>query len=279
MFGFGILPLILVAGGLYFVMRKDDAPAGGGGVAPVPSKELLTGDGLAKRFEADLTAFKVADPTFTNEKEARESFYGGDNRPRALAMMEFVASSYVGNPLSEVPISEAARKAALSLAVDYRDQFEFLEKKGELAQKLMDETVALLKGFAKIVADAGSDPAKKAEAMKAMSDAKVYAGVDRASRDLIVDTPIIAQLAGSVIAGADTVVAANILDAKSGLPVGTAQVSVSSSYRMQSAAQTLPTGITVDAFIGRIVEGTITGDGKVFDLKGLYPVVFAPRAP
>lgn len=279
MFGFGILPLILVAGGLYFVMRKDgDAPAGGG-AAPVPSKELLTADGLAKRFEADLTAFKVADPTFTNEKEARTSFYGGDNRPRALAMMEFVASSYVGNPLSEVPISEAARKAALALAVDYRDQFEFLEKKGELAQKLMDETVALLKGFAKMIQDAGADPGKKAEAMKAMSDAKVYAGVDRASRDLIVDTPIVAQLAGPVVAGADTVVAANILDAKSGLPVGTAQVSVSSSYRMQSAAQTLPTGVTVDAFIGRIVEGTLTGDGKVFDLKGLYPVVFAPRAP
>lgn len=273
MFGLGLFPLILVAGGLYFVMRKSDAPAagGGGGVTPaLPAKDLLTADGLAKRFEADLAAFKAAEPSFKDESEARKSFLGGDDRPRALAMMEFTATSFIGNPLSEIPLSEAARKAALSLAVDYRDQFEFLSKKGELAQKLMDETAALLKVF--VAAKAADDP-------KVASDPKVYAGVDRASVALIVDTPFVAQVATSVIAGPDSVMMANIFDTKSGAAIGTAQVSLSSDYHMQSGTQTLASGVTIDAYIGRIVEGSVTGgDGKVFDLKGLYPVAYAPRA-
>lgn len=262
---FSFLPILLLAGGIYFITRKgaDAAPAGGGGGVVAPPKELVTSTSVAAKFEKDMAALKAADPTFkgTEEKMARESFFGGDDRPRALGMMEFVAVAIVGNPLSPTTYSEAARKAAAELAIDFRDQFIVMGGRGDLADKLMVATKALIEKF-KITPTASADPA-------------AFSDVDKASVALIVgNTPFAAQSKEPVLSAGSY--SSQLVDLKSGTEVGAAQVNLSGDFHLRSLSQKLGSDV-FEAYIGRVAVGSVTGAAGSTDVAGSYVIAFAPR--
>lgn len=260
MFGLGILPLLLLAGGVYFVTRKgDSAAAVKPGVPPVvapPPAEPLTSVTLAKRFNTHLQAFKAADPTFKDEKAANDSFFGGDDRPRALAMAEFAATASIKNPM--MIYTDAARKAAADLAIDYRDQFQLMHGTGDLADKLLAE----VKAFGE----------KVSVDEKVWADQAALTGIDKASVALVVDSPLVAQTPEIVVAGPDAAYGANLVDTKTATVVGSSSVNISSDYRLRSMVTTLEDGKMVGAYIGRVIDASLP------EAKGRYVVIFAPLA-
>lgn len=260
MFGLGILPLLLLAGGVYFVTRKGDSaaasPAGPPAPPPGPPAEPLTSVTLAKRFNAHLQAFKAADPTFKDEKAATDSFFGGDDRPRALAMAEFAATASIKNPM--MIYSDAARKAAADLAIDYRDQFQLMLAKGDLADKLLAE----VKAFGE----------KVSVDEKVWADQSALSGIDKASVALVVDSPLVAQTPDIVAADADAAYGANLVDTKAAAVVGSSSVNVGPDYRLRSMVTKLEDGKMVGAYIGRVIDASLP------EAKGRYVVIFAPLA-
>lgn len=271
-------PLIWIAllgGGLYLFTRKG-APAAAGEQGTTPGTtpgtgELLTTDGIKKKFLSDMTVFKAAfeaanKTPFTNEAEALKNLEGADDRARAVAMAEFAKTA------AEVKgTDDVLSNAAMNLALDYRNMFT-MSNRAAKADKLIEETLTFVKN--------------KLAPEKAQP-------LDKAFSDLVVDSPMMAIIAepvasvalnpqslavGAPKTNADRDYAALFYQAeplKEGqtkpdtTQVGTGTVSANADYQLDSYSLSNPDGTKILAYLGKVKEGS---DPKY----GNYILTFAP---
>lgn len=244
----GILPLLLAAGGVYLLTRRDGYTvqrAAGASPEP-PASEQGKNKTLAERFDADLESYQAAlktDKASVSPEQAqsiKNAFYGDDDRARAYAMIS------LGDQASntEVFSNQSSRKAAAQLAVDFQDRFEELGKRGDKAKRVLAAVVAKN-------AIPYEQPDKRLDA---------YGAIEKALVDLVVDIAEAGKL--------DAFGSLSETDATVTFPEGKQAVfSLGPKDVLTSAAEKFD-GKTYQGHIGKLVEK------KSFSPAGRYAIVF-----
>ncbi len=251
-----ILPLLALAGGAFWLTRRDGEVVqrnvvGPGALSTGPAKQSDAAKPLAERFKEDLASYQEAlkgdkASVAAEQVEAiKQAFEGPDDRERAYALKA------LGNQASSMEIfsKPESRKAAAALAVDFQDRFEELGKRGALAKKLLEAVVALN-------AIPFTEPDKRLDA---------YGPIEKALVDLIVDIPEVGRVdEGEALTSATEVVSFD--DGKQAVfNVGPKDVLVSLARKIDDKVY--------QGHIGKLVEA------KSFSPAGKYAVVFiAPKA-